>query len=128
MPLDMPESVLVRFKGKMQPGITLRDLVHAGKEIPMGKRVWESPPVPTVSGSSMRFSQEWITPSPAADLVMQSFCHTAAYPKPVDVTTHHTLPDFIMNRGGGSRWGNGYGSRRRYPRYPAAACGSARSG
>ena len=33
-------------------------------------------------------------------LVMQSFCHTAAYPKPVDVTTHHTLPDFIMNRGG----------------------------
>ncbi|MBG2913779.1 MULTISPECIES: bifunctional aconitate hydratase 2/2-methylisocitrate dehydratase [Proteus] len=36
----------------------------------------------------------------SADLVMQSFCHTAAYPKPVDVTTHHTLPDFIMNRGG----------------------------
>jgi len=35
-----------------------------------------------------------------ADLVMQSFCHTAAYPKPVDVETHHTLPDFIMNRGG----------------------------
>src|SRR3546814_15098343 len=29
MPLDMPESILVRFKGKMQPGITLRDLVHA---------------------------------------------------------------------------------------------------
>ena len=36
----------------------------------------------------------------SADLVMQSFCHTAAYPKPVDVDTHHTLPDFIMNRGG----------------------------
>lgn len=36
----------------------------------------------------------------SADLVIQSFCHTAAYPKPVDVTTHHTLPDFIMNRGG----------------------------
>ncbi|MEY1662068.1 bifunctional aconitate hydratase 2/2-methylisocitrate dehydratase [Isoalcanivorax beigongshangi] len=36
----------------------------------------------------------------SADLVMQSFCHTAAYPKPVDVETHHTLPDFIMNRGG----------------------------
>ncbi|HDL3309358.1 TPA: bifunctional aconitate hydratase 2/2-methylisocitrate dehydratase, partial [Mannheimia haemolytica] len=36
----------------------------------------------------------------SADLVMQSFCHTAAYPKPVDVITHHTLPDFIMNRGG----------------------------
>ncbi|HEJ9540120.1 TPA: bifunctional aconitate hydratase 2/2-methylisocitrate dehydratase [Proteus mirabilis] len=36
----------------------------------------------------------------SADLVMQSFCHTAAYPKPVDVTTHHMLPDFIMNRGG----------------------------
>jgi aconitate hydratase 2/2-methylisocitrate dehydratase len=36
----------------------------------------------------------------SADLVMQSFCHTAAYPKPVDVKTHHTLPDFIMNRGG----------------------------
>lgn len=35
-----------------------------------------------------------------ADLVMQSFCHTAAYPKPVDVDTQHTLPDFIMNRGG----------------------------
>ncbi|APP05577.1 bifunctional aconitate hydratase 2/2-methylisocitrate dehydratase [Vibrio harveyi] len=36
----------------------------------------------------------------SADLVMQSFCHTSAYPKPVDVNTHHTLPDFIMNRGG----------------------------
>jgi len=35
-----------------------------------------------------------------ADLTMQSFCHTAAYPKPVDVVTHSTLPDFIMNRGG----------------------------
>ena len=35
-----------------------------------------------------------------ADLVMQSFCHTAAYPKPVDVETHTDLPDFIMNRGG----------------------------
>jgi len=36
----------------------------------------------------------------SADLVMQSFCHTAAYPKPVDVKTHHTLPDFIATRGG----------------------------
>jgi len=36
----------------------------------------------------------------SADLVMQSFCHTAAYPKPVDVTTHRTLPGFITNRGG----------------------------
>ncbi|ART80891.1 bifunctional aconitate hydratase 2/2-methylisocitrate dehydratase [Oceanisphaera avium] len=36
----------------------------------------------------------------SADLTMQSFCHTSAYPKPIDVTTHHTLPDFIMNRGG----------------------------
>jgi len=36
----------------------------------------------------------------SADLTMQSFCHTSAYPKPVDVTTHHTLPDFMMNRGG----------------------------
>ncbi|MGE8185795.1 bifunctional aconitate hydratase 2/2-methylisocitrate dehydratase, partial [Pseudomonas mandelii] len=36
----------------------------------------------------------------STDLVMQSFCHTAAYPKPIDVTTHHTLPDFIMTRGG----------------------------
>lgn len=36
----------------------------------------------------------------SADLVMQSFCHTAAYPKPVDVETQKTLPDFIMNRGG----------------------------
>ncbi|AOS97731.1 Aconitate hydratase 2 [Microbulbifer aggregans] len=35
-----------------------------------------------------------------ADLVMQSFCHTAAYPKPVDIDTQHKLPDFIMNRGG----------------------------
>jgi len=31
---------------------------------------------------------------------MQSFCHTAAYPKPVDIDTQHSLPDFIMNRGG----------------------------
>ncbi len=36
----------------------------------------------------------------SADLTMQSFCHTAAYPKPIDVNTHHTLPDFIMTRGG----------------------------
>ena len=36
----------------------------------------------------------------SADFVMQSFCHTAAYPKPIDVETQHTLPDFIMNRGG----------------------------
>ncbi|MEW8291329.1 MAG: bifunctional aconitate hydratase 2/2-methylisocitrate dehydratase [Candidatus Thiodiazotropha endolucinida] len=36
----------------------------------------------------------------SADLVMQSFCHTAAYPKPVDINTQHTLPDFIQNRGG----------------------------
>jgi aconitate hydratase 2/2-methylisocitrate dehydratase len=36
----------------------------------------------------------------SADLVLQSFCHTAAYPKPVDVAMHHSLPDFIMTRGG----------------------------
>lgn len=36
----------------------------------------------------------------SADLVMQSFCHTAAYPKPVDVKTHHDLPAFISTRGG----------------------------
>ncbi|MDF2462756.1 MAG: aconitase [Ramlibacter sp.] len=36
----------------------------------------------------------------SADLVMQSFCHTAAYPKPVDVKMHHELPEFISNRGG----------------------------
>ncbi len=36
----------------------------------------------------------------SADLVMQSFCHTAAYPKPVDIETQHTLPDFIQTRGG----------------------------
>lgn len=36
----------------------------------------------------------------SADLTMQSFCHTAAYPKPVDINTQHTLPDFIMTRGG----------------------------
>jgi aconitate hydratase 2/2-methylisocitrate dehydratase len=36
----------------------------------------------------------------SADLVMQSFCHTAAYPKPVDIKTHHDLPDFMNSRGG----------------------------
>ena len=36
----------------------------------------------------------------STDLVMQSFCHTAAYPKPVDIETQHTLPDFIQTRGG----------------------------
>ena len=36
----------------------------------------------------------------SADLTMQSFCHTAAYPKPIDINTHHNLPDFIMTRGG----------------------------
>jgi len=36
----------------------------------------------------------------SADMVMQSFCHTAAYPKPVDVKTHHELPSFISTRGG----------------------------
>jgi aconitate hydratase 2/2-methylisocitrate dehydratase len=36
----------------------------------------------------------------SADLVMQSFCHTAAYPKPVDVKMHHELPEFMSDRGG----------------------------
>ncbi|MEM6639215.1 MAG: bifunctional aconitate hydratase 2/2-methylisocitrate dehydratase, partial [Pseudomonadota bacterium] len=36
----------------------------------------------------------------SADLVMQSFCHTAAYPKPVDIETQHSLPEFIKTRGG----------------------------
>ncbi len=36
----------------------------------------------------------------SADLVMQSFCHTAAYPKPVDITLQHELPEFIQTRGG----------------------------
>ncbi len=36
----------------------------------------------------------------SSDLVMQSFCHTAAYPKPIDLITHETLPNFIHNRGG----------------------------
>ena len=36
----------------------------------------------------------------SSDLVMQSFCHTSAYPKPIDVITHNTLPDFVSNRGG----------------------------
>jgi len=36
----------------------------------------------------------------SADLVMQSFCHTAAYPKPVDVKLQHTLPEFMSSRGG----------------------------
>jgi len=44
----------------------------------------------------------------SADLVMQSFCHTAAYPKPSDVDLQHTLPDFMKNRGGVSlRAGDG---------------------
>lgn len=44
----------------------------------------------------------------SADLVMQSFCHTAAYPKPVDVKTHKELPEFISTRGGVSlRVGDG---------------------
>jgi aconitate hydratase 2/2-methylisocitrate dehydratase len=44
----------------------------------------------------------------SADLTMQSFCHTAAYPRPVDIDTQHSLPDFIMNRGGVSlRAGDG---------------------
>ncbi|BFM39404.1 bifunctional aconitate hydratase 2/2-methylisocitrate dehydratase [Synechocystis sp. LKSZ1] len=36
----------------------------------------------------------------SADLVLQTFCHTAAYPKPVDIKTHHELPDFFATRGG----------------------------
>ncbi|KZN48283.1 hypothetical protein N482_08420 [Pseudoalteromonas luteoviolacea NCIMB 1942] len=36
----------------------------------------------------------------SADLTMQPFCSTSAYPKPNEVNTHHTLPDFMMNRGG----------------------------
>ena len=36
----------------------------------------------------------------SADLVIQSFCHTAAYPRPVDIETQHSLPEFIVNRGG----------------------------
>ncbi len=36
----------------------------------------------------------------SADLTMQSFCHTAAYPRPIDVDTQHSLPEFMMNRGG----------------------------
>lgn len=36
----------------------------------------------------------------SSDLVMQSFCHTAAYPKPVDINLQHTLPEFISSRGG----------------------------
>ena len=35
-----------------------------------------------------------------SDLVLQSFCHTAAYPKPIDIVTHNTLLEFINNRGG----------------------------
>ncbi len=36
----------------------------------------------------------------SADLTMQSFCHTAAYPRPIDIETQHSLPEFIKNRGG----------------------------
>ena len=44
----------------------------------------------------------------SADLVMQSFCHTAPYPKPVDIKTHRELPAFMSNRGGVSlRVGDG---------------------
>jgi aconitate hydratase 2/2-methylisocitrate dehydratase len=55
----------------------------------------------------------------SSDLVMQSFCHTAAYPKLVDIKTHRTLPSFITTRGGVSLAG-----RRRHPQLaqpPAAA-------
>ena len=41
----------------------------------------------------------------SADLVMQSFCHTAAYPKPVDIKLQHTLPEFMSSRGGVSPHG-----------------------
>ena len=41
----------------------------AGNEIPIGKRVWLSPPVPTVSGNNMRLSQEWMMPSPGFKLM-----------------------------------------------------------
>lgn len=36
----------------------------------------------------------------SSDLVMQSFCHTAAYPKPVDIKLQHSLPEFMSSRGG----------------------------
>ncbi len=50
----------------------------AGKEMPMGKRVWESPPVPTVSGSSRRFSQVWMMPSPGRRETPAAGGHEAA--------------------------------------------------
>ncbi|GIS48721.1 MAG: hypothetical protein Ct9H90mP22_3090 [Gammaproteobacteria bacterium] len=43
-----------------------------------------------------------------SDLVMQSFCHTAAYPKPVDIETQHTLPEFIKKA-----WWSCFSTRRR---------------
>ena len=45
----------------------------AGKEMPIGKRVWLSPPVPQVSGKSRRFNQLWITPSPGRNEIPPRF-------------------------------------------------------
>ena len=112
--LGLPASTL--FRTPVQPGDTGKGYTQAQKMVgracglPEGKGVrpgtYCEPKMSTVG------SQDTTGPMTrdelkdlaclgfSAGLVMQSFCHTAAYPKPVDVNTHHTLPDFIMNRGG----------------------------
>lgn len=112
--LGLPASTL--FRTPVQPGDTGKGFTQAQKMVgracglPEGKGVrpgtYCEPKMSTVG------SQDTTGPMTrdelkdlaclgfSAGLVMQSFCHTAAYPKPVDVNTHHTLPDFIMNRGG----------------------------
>ena len=149
MPLDMPESVLVHFKGDLQEGITLRDVVNAIPWIAIqndlltiekSNKIYTRPQNPTESNSGFTQAQKIVgkacgldgvrpgmtcepimttvgsqdTTGPmtrdelkelaclgfTADLVMQSFCHTAAYPNPVDLVTHKELPDFISQRGG----------------------------
>jgi aconitate hydratase 2 / 2-methylisocitrate dehydratase len=109
--LNMPESTL--FRKPQQPGDTGKGFTLAQKMVGRacgtnGIRpgTYCEPRMTTVG------SQDTTGPMTrdelkdlaclgfSADLTMQSFCHTAAYPKPVDIETQHSLPDFIMTRGG----------------------------
>ncbi len=109
--LDLPESTL--FRKPQQPGDTGKGFTLAQKMVGRacgtnGIRpgTYCEPRMTTVG------SQDTTGPMTrdelkdlaclgfSADLTMQSFCHTAAYPKPVDIETQHSLPDFIMTRGG----------------------------
>ncbi|MCL2021082.1 MAG: bifunctional aconitate hydratase 2/2-methylisocitrate dehydratase [Betaproteobacteria bacterium] len=112
--LGLPPSTLFRQPGQPDDpatGYTLaQKMVGRACGLPEGKGVWPGtycePKMTTVG------SQDTTGPMTrdelkdlaclgfSADLVMQSFCHTAAYPKTVDVKTHRELPDFISTRGG----------------------------